>query len=61
MKGRKVSGFGTGLVYSMFAEAMNPVGATYEKLKISAAYSSKSTALFNSAKALSREGDVESS
>lgn len=60
MKGWKAGGFGTGLVYSMFAEVKNPVEATSVKLKISAAYSSKPTALFNSEKALSR-GDVESS
>lgn len=61
VNGRKVGGLVTGLVYSMFAETMNPKELTYEKLKMSAAYSSKSMALFKLAKALSSCGDVESS
>ena len=56
-----MGGLTIGSVYSIFPEEMNPVALTYEKLKMSAAYSSKPTALFNSAKALSKRGEVESS
>ena len=55
-----MGGLITGRVYSIFAEARNPAGFTYEKLKIRAAYSSKPTAWFRPAKAVRSWGEAES-